>query len=62
MMQIKYEIPPEFLNNITFKINNKEIEKRIINEELYKQYKKENNTKNSLGFLFQMILKKMMIL
>ena len=58
MMQIKYEIPPELLNNITFEINNQEIEKRIINEKLYIQYKKANNTKNSLGFLFQMIVKK----
>ena len=56
--QMQYEIPPELLNDVSYKINTSEIEQKICKEELYLQYKNSNNEKNSLGFLFQMLLSK----
>ena len=56
--QMQYEIPPELLNDVSYKINISEIEQKIWKEELYLQYKNSNNEKNSLGFLFQMLLSK----
>ena len=56
--QMQYEIPPELLNDVSYKINISEIEQKICKEELYLQYKNSNNEKNSLGFLFQMLLSK----
>ena len=56
--QMQYEIPPELLNDVSYKINISEIEQKICKEELYLQYKNANNEKISLGFLFQMLLSK----
>ena len=54
--QRAYELPPEFLSDLYYKINTLEIEQRICNDQLYIQYKNSNDEKNSLGFLFQMLL------
>ena len=54
--QRTYELPPEFLSDLYYKINTLEIEQKICNDQLYIQYKNSNDEKNSLGFLFQMLL------
>ena len=51
-----YELAPELLSDIDYKINTPKIEQSICNNQLYIQYKNSNNEKNTLGFLFQMLL------
>ena len=54
--QREYLLPPELLSDFSYKINILEIEQKINNDKLYLQYKNSNNEKDSLGFLFQMLL------
>ena len=56
--QRQFGHPPELLTDISYKINISEIEPKICNNQLYTQYKNANNEKDSLGFLFQMLLSK----
>ena len=56
--QRQFGHPPELLTDISYKINISEIESKICNNQLYTQYKNANNEKDSLGFLFQMLLSK----
>ena len=54
--QREYILPPDLIDDISYKINISEIEQKIINEQLYAQYKNSSNEKDALGFLFQMLL------
>ena len=56
--QRQFGHPPELLTDISYKINISEMEPKICNNQLYTQYKNANNEKDSLGFLFQMLLSK----
>ena len=56
--QRQFGHPPELLTDISYKINISDIESKICNNQLYTQYKNANNEKDSLGFLFQMLLSK----
>ena len=54
--QREYILPPDLIDDISYTINISEIEQKIINEQLYAQYKNSSNEKDALGFLFQMLL------
>ena len=51
-----YELPPELLSDVPYKISTLEIEQKICNEQIFIQYKNSNNEKDTLGLLFQMLL------
>ena len=51
-----YELPPELLSDVPYKISALEIEQKICNEQIFIQYKNSNNEKDTLGLLFQMLL------
>ena len=54
--QREYILPPDLIDDISYTINISEIEQKIINEQLYAQYKNSSFEKDALGFLFQMLL------
>ena len=54
--QRKHILPPELLNDFSYKINISEIEQMVKNDDLYIQFNNSNDQKQSLGFLFQMLL------
>ena len=54
--QREYILPPELITDISYTINILEVEQKILNEQLYIQYKNCNNEKDSLGLCFQMLL------
>ena len=54
--QREYILPPDLISDISYKINILELEPKILNEQLYIQYKNCNNEKDALGLAFQMLL------
>ena len=54
--QREYILPPELITDSSYTINIIEFEQKIVNEQLYIQYKNSNNEKDSLGLCFQMLL------
>ena len=54
--QREYILPPELITDSSYTINIIEFEQKIVNEQLYIQYKNSNNEKDGLGLCFQMLL------
>lgn len=54
--QREYTLPPDLITDISYNINILEVEQKIVNEQLYIQYKNCNNEKESLVLCFQMLL------
>ena len=49
-------LPPSLNNDLAYEINLAEIEPKVKEDQLYIQFKKSTDEKNSLGLLFQMLL------
>lgn len=52
----RFTLPNSLSNELTYEINMPELDAKINNQELYKKFKNSREEKESLGFLFQMLL------